>query len=70
MTGFGAAEGPLAGGRIRVEIRTVNHRHFNPALKLSVELSSLEGELRERLRREFDRGHIAVSVRWETNREV
>lgn len=65
MTGFGAAEGPLAEGRIRVEIRTVNHRHFNPALKLSPELSALEGELRERLRREFDRGHIAVSVRWE-----
>lgn len=65
MTGFGAAEGPLAGGRIRVEIRTVNHRHFNPALKLSAELSALEGELRERLRREFDRGHVAVSVRWE-----
>jgi uncharacterized protein (TIGR00255 family) len=65
MTGFGAAEGPLAGGRIRVEIRTVNHRHFNPALKLSADLSSLEGELRERLRREFDRGHVAVSVRWE-----
>ena len=65
MTGFGAAEGPLAGGRIRVEIRTVNHRHFNPALKLSPELSALEGELRERLRREFDRGHVSVSVRWD-----
>ncbi|MDZ4861858.1 MAG: YicC/YloC family endoribonuclease [Gemmatimonadota bacterium] len=65
MTGFGAAEGPLAEGRVRVEIRTVNHRHFNPALKLSADLSALEGELRERLRREFDRGHVAVSVRWE-----
>jgi uncharacterized protein (TIGR00255 family) len=64
MTGFGAAEGAAGGGRIRVEIRTVNHRHFNPALKLPPELSSLEGDLRERLRREFDRGHVAVSVRW------
>jgi uncharacterized protein (TIGR00255 family) len=64
MTGFGAAEGAVAGGRIRVEIRTVNHRHFNPALKLSGDLAVLEGDLRERLRRDFDRGHIAVSVRW------
>lgn len=64
MTGFGAAEGPLGGGRVRVEIRTVNHRHFNPSLKLSPEFAALEGELRERLRRDFDRGHIAVSVRW------
>ncbi len=64
MTGFGAAEGPVAGGRLRVEIRTVNHRHFNLAPKLPGDLSALEAELRERLRREFDRGHIAVQVRW------
>ena len=64
MTGFGAAEGPVSGGRLRVEIRTVNHRHFNLAPKLPVDLSVLETELRERLRREFDRGHIAVQVRW------
>jgi uncharacterized protein (TIGR00255 family) len=64
MTGFGAAEGPVGGGRLRVEIRTVNHRYFNLAPKLPPELSALEGELRERLRREFDRGHVAVQVRW------
>jgi uncharacterized protein (TIGR00255 family) len=64
MTGFGAAEGPVAGGRLRVEIRTVNHRYFNLAPKLPSDLSGLEGELRERLRREFDRGHVAVQVRW------
>lgn len=64
MTGFGAAEGPAAEGRIRVEIRTVNHRHFNPSLKLPSDLAALEGELREQLRREFERGHIAVTVRW------
>jgi uncharacterized protein (TIGR00255 family) len=64
MTGFGAAEGALAGGWIRLEIRTVNHRHFNLAAKLPAELAVLEGELRERLRREFDRGHVAVQARW------
>ncbi len=64
MTGFGAAEGPADGGRLRVEIRTVNHRFFNPSFKMPAELAALEPELRERLRREFDRGHVAVSVRW------
>jgi len=64
MTGFGTAEGAVAGGRLRVEIRTVNHRHFNLAPKLSPDLLPLEGDLRERLRREFDRGHVAVQVRW------
>jgi uncharacterized protein (TIGR00255 family) len=64
MTGFGAAEGTVAGGRLRVEIRTVNHRFFNLAPKLPNELASLEGDVRERLRQEFDRGHIAVHARW------
>jgi uncharacterized protein (TIGR00255 family) len=65
MTGFGAAEGGVAGGRLRVEIRTVNHRFFNPAFKLPADLAPLEGELRDRLRRDFERGHVAVAVRWE-----
>ncbi|HEY8106038.1 MAG TPA: YicC/YloC family endoribonuclease [Gemmatimonadales bacterium] len=64
MTGFGAAEGPVAGGRLRLEIRTVNHRYFNLAVRLPAELAALEGELRERLRRDFDRGHLAVQARW------
>jgi uncharacterized protein (TIGR00255 family) len=64
MTGFGAAEGTAGGGQLRVEIRTVNHRFFNPAFKMPGELAALEAEVRERLKREFERGHIAVTVRW------
>ncbi len=64
MTGFGAAEGPAGGGQLRVEIRTVNHRYFNPAFKFPSELAALESDVRERLKREFERGHVAVSVRW------
>ena len=64
MTGFGAAEGAVGGGRLRLEIKTVNHRHFNPAFRLPNELAALEGELREALRKEFDRGHVSVSARW------
>jgi uncharacterized protein (TIGR00255 family) len=64
MTGFGAAEGPAAGRRLRVEIRTVNHRYFNLSAKLPSELNALEVELRDRLRRDFDRGHVTVQARW------
>ncbi|HEX3926842.1 MAG TPA: YicC/YloC family endoribonuclease [Gemmatimonadales bacterium] len=64
MTGFGAAEGDVAGRAARVEIRTVNHRWFNLAARLPGEFAAAEGELREFLRREFGRGHINVSVRW------
>jgi uncharacterized protein (TIGR00255 family) len=64
MTGFGSAEGPAAGGRIRIDVRTVNHRHLNLALKVPGDLAPLEGDLRESLRRAFDRGHIGVSALW------
>ncbi len=58
------AEGAVHGGRLRVEIRTVNHRYFNPAFKLPGDLAALEGDLRERLRQLLERGHVAVSARW------
>jgi uncharacterized protein (TIGR00255 family) len=64
MTGYGAGEGPVAGGRLRIEIRTVNHRYFNLSAKLPSELAAVEGELRERLRKDFDRGHISLGARW------
>lgn len=64
MTGFGAGEGTVAGGRLLVEIRTVNHRFFHLAIKAPPAMASLESALRDRLRRDFDRGHATVSLRW------
>jgi len=64
MTGFGSAEASVLGGRLRIDIRAVNHRYFNPQLKLPTELSGIEGELRERLRQLLERGHVAVTARW------
>src|SRR5206468_5116695 len=64
MTGFGSAEDRVLRGRLRVEIRTVNHRYFNPQLKLPADLASVEIEMRERLRQLLERGHVAVTARW------
>ena len=64
MTGFGAAEGAVAGGRLRIEIRSVNHRHLSVQLKVPGELADCEGALRERLRAHFQRGHVTVSGHW------
>lgn len=64
MTGFGSAEDEVLGGRLRVEIRTVNHRYFNPQLKLPVDLAGIEIEIRERLRQLLERGHVSVTARW------
>jgi uncharacterized protein (TIGR00255 family) len=64
MTGFGSAEDRVLRGRLRVEIRTVNHRFFNPQLKLPADLAGVEIEMRERLRQLLERGHVAVTARW------
>ncbi len=64
MTGFGSATGQLLGGRLQLEIRSVNHRYFSPQLRLPADLAALEGELRERLRARLERGHVTVSARW------
>jgi uncharacterized protein (TIGR00255 family) len=65
MTGFGAAEGVVGSARISVELRTVNHRFFNPNLKLPSALSRWESEVREALRQRIARGHVTVSARME-----
>lgn len=64
MTGFGAAEGPVGQGILRIELKSVNHRYLSLSLKAPNELAALEHEIRERLRRDFERGHFSVSVRW------
>jgi uncharacterized protein (TIGR00255 family) len=69
MTGFGAAEGEVggegSGTRVSVEIRSVNHRFFNPSIKLPSELARWEGEVREALRRGVARGHVSLTARIE-----
>ena len=47
-----------------MEIRSVNHRFFNLSARVPGELAGYESELRDQLRREFERGHLAVSGRW------
>ncbi|HRP08862.1 MAG TPA: YicC family protein [Gemmatimonadales bacterium] len=64
MTGFGAAEGAVSGRRIRVELRTVNHRHHHASVRLPPDLAGLEGELREALKRQIERGHVTAVVTW------
>src|SRR6185436_16728309 len=69
MTGFGSAEGDVGGVRVSVEIRSVNHRFFNPSIKLPSELAKWEGDVREALRKGVGRGHVTLFARVE-RREV
>jgi uncharacterized protein (TIGR00255 family) len=63
MTGFGAAEGEVGGALVAVEVRSVNHRFFNPSIKLPSEFSRWEGDVREALRRNVSRGHVSLTAR-------
>ena len=63
MTGFGSAEGEVGGALVAVEVRSVNHRFFNPSVKLPSEFARWEGEVREALRRSIARGHVSLFAR-------
>lgn len=63
MTGFGSAEGRVGSVRVSVELRTVNHRFFNPSIKLPGTFTKWEGEVRELLRQRIARGHVALTAR-------
>ena len=63
MTGFGAADGLVGSARASVEIRSVNHRFFNPSVKLPSAFSRWEGEIRDMLRQKIARGHVTLVAR-------
>jgi uncharacterized protein (TIGR00255 family) len=65
MTGFGESEIAIPAGRLRVELRTVNHRYLNVNARLPMALARWEPEIREWLRRHFVRGHVNCTVRLE-----
>ena len=65
MTGFGSAEGMVGAAGVSVEIRTVNHRFFNPSIKLPGSFAKWEADVREVLRQRIARGHVALTARVE-----
>lgn len=63
MTGFGEAERDTPAGRIRCEVKTVNHRYFSANLRMSAPLERFEPQVREWLRALMPRGHVNCSLR-------
>ncbi|MEX1025120.1 MAG: YicC/YloC family endoribonuclease [Planctomycetota bacterium] len=60
MTGFGAATSDDAA--IRVELRSVNHRHLHVKSRVPSEFGALEPELEKRLKRRLERGAVSLSI--------
>jgi uncharacterized protein (TIGR00255 family) len=65
MTGFGSAEGSVGAARVSVEVRSVNHRFFNPSIKLPSDLAKWEADVRETMRKTVARGHVTLFARIE-----
>jgi uncharacterized protein (TIGR00255 family) len=60
MTGFGEAERDTPAGRLRIELKTVNHRYFNLSLKSPSHLDRFEGLVTDVLKRYVARGHVSA----------
>ena len=60
MTGFGDAERDLPSGRVRVEIRSVNHRFFNANVKTPSGFDRFEKAISDTLRGHLTRGHVSA----------
>ena len=68
MTGFGGGEAALAGGRIVVEARSLNHRFVEARVALPAELGQHAFFVEQRLRQRARRGRYNVVVRIEGER--
>jgi uncharacterized protein (TIGR00255 family) len=62
MTGWGEAEADTEVGRLRVEIRAVNHRFLNTSIRLPSGHDRLESSVVDWLKPTLRRGHVTVSV--------
>lgn len=62
MTGYGRGEATGNGRRFVVEIRSVNHRYADFAIRLPKEYATLEDRMRKYIQSRIDRGHLDVYV--------
>lgn len=62
MTGFGAGESKVPGGRIQVEVKSVNHRYLDVTVKSPREYIPLETRILESVRSRMRRGKVDVFV--------
>lgn len=65
MTGFGKAEAILEGGRLRVEIRSLNGKNADITLKTPLIPKDREMDLRRKVAEVLVRGNIDIFLTWE-----
>ncbi len=65
MTGFGRAESSEGNHRFAVELKSVNHRYFEPNIKLPRSVSLFESSVRTTLKQYMERGKVDVFITYE-----
>lgn len=64
MTGFGSAAHEIGGRSCTVELKSVNHRFFDPAFRMPRHLSFVEEPLRALISGKLSRGHVDVFLQY------
>lgn len=65
MTGFGRAEYADANRKFTVEIKSVNHRYLDMAIKMPKKLNFFEAAIRNELKNYIQRGKVDVFISYE-----
>lgn len=68
MTGYGSGEAFGSGFRFIVEIKALNHRHFDLVIRSPKDLLPLEDKIRRLLQEKVSRGRVEVYITLETAR--
>ncbi|MEK8131943.1 YicC/YloC family endoribonuclease [Paenibacillus filicis] len=62
MTGFGQAERALAGFRLQIDLKSVNHRYCEVAVRLPREFARYESSVKQAVQQRVKRGRVDVFV--------
>jgi uncharacterized protein (TIGR00255 family) len=62
MTGFGRASLRLKSLGFDIEVRSVNHRHLDPRVRVPRILSTCEADLRARIQQKIGRGKVDLTI--------
>lgn len=65
MTGFGRAEVSDVNRKITIEIKSVNHRYFEPNIKMPKKLNFYDAGIRTLLKKYISRGKVDVFISYE-----
>lgn len=65
MTGFGRGEAELPGGKLQVEVKTLNHRFFEISMRLPENLLLFEDRIRAEVAKVIKRGKVNLSLTFE-----